>query len=58
MAIADAGSDLAAFIGLPLIYWIISDFGRRTVDRVRRNPERIGTSRWSLSSRLVRSSRP
>lgn len=30
MAIADAGSGLAAFIGLPLIYWVISDFGWRT----------------------------
>lgn len=29
MAIADAGSGLAAFIGLPVIYWIISDFGWR-----------------------------
>lgn len=29
MAIADAGSGLAAFIGLPVIYWIITAYGWR-----------------------------
>jgi MFS family permease len=30
MAIADAGSGLAAFIGLPLIHWVIGDYGWRS----------------------------
>jgi MFS family permease len=30
MAIADAGSGFATFLGLPLIHWIIVDFGWRT----------------------------
>lgn len=29
MAIADAGSGLAAFVGLPLIFWVMSTFGWR-----------------------------
>lgn len=29
MSVADAGSGLAAFLGLPMMYWIISDFGWR-----------------------------